>query len=102
MVGMGEPGGRAGRRTDVGTHAGKGMEMSADTELLRRWRSNAAAAGVTLTDEDIARIEARGQVQRVRSVEAIVQNANAREVVPDYLDILSTQPKTQSGERSNG
>lgn len=76
--------------------------MSADEELVRRWRANAAAAGVRLTDEDIARIDARGQVERVRIVEAIIQRANAREVVPDYLDILSTESRTQAGERSDG
>ncbi|MDQ3548758.1 MAG: hypothetical protein M3439_08050 [Chloroflexota bacterium] len=76
--------------------------MSADNDLVHRWRANTTAAGVLLTDEDIARIDARGQVERIRVVEAIVQRANAREVVPDYLDILSTQPRTQSGERSNG
>lgn len=76
--------------------------MSADEGLIRRWRANATAAGVTLTDEDIARIDARGQVARIRTVEAIVQRAAAREVAPDYLDILSTEPKTQAGERTNG
>lgn len=75
--------------------------MSADEELIGRWRANAAAAGVSLTDDDIARIDGRGQVARIRAVEAIVQRANAREVVPDYLDILSTEPKAQSGERSD-
>ena len=76
--------------------------MSADEELIRRWRANALAAGVRLTDDDIARIDGRGQVARVRTVEAIIERANAREVVPDYLDILSTEPKAQPGERANG
>ncbi len=76
--------------------------MSADDGLIRRWRANADAARVTLTDEDIARIDGRGQVGRIRAVEAIVQRASAREVAPDYLDILSTEPKTQTGERSDG
>lgn len=76
--------------------------MGADEALLRRWRANAEAAGVRLTDEDIARIDGRGQVGRIRLVEEIIARANAREVVPDYLDILSTEPRTQAGERSDG
>jgi hypothetical protein len=76
--------------------------MGADEALIRRWRANAAAAGLRLTDEDIARIDARGQVERIRLVEAIIERANARETVPDYLDILSTEPAGQTGERSNG
>lgn len=76
--------------------------MSADEDLIRRWRANAAAAGVRLSDEDITRIDGRGQVERIRLVEGIIARANAREVVPDYLDILSTEPKAQSGERTNG
>jgi hypothetical protein len=76
--------------------------MSADEQLIRRWRANAAAAGVRLTDDDIARIDGRGAVARVRTVEAITERANAREIVPDYLDILSTEPKTQTRERSDG
>jgi hypothetical protein len=76
--------------------------MGADEELIKRWRANAAAAGVRLTDEDIARIDGRGQVERIRAVEAIIERANAREVVPDYLDMLSTEPATQAGGRANG
>lgn len=76
--------------------------MSADEHLIRRWRANAAAAGVRLTDEDIARIDGRGQVERIGNVEAIVERANAREVVPDYLDMLSTEPRTQARERADG
>ena len=76
--------------------------MSADEDLVRRWRANAAAAGVRLTDEDIARMDGRGQVERIRVVEAIVERANAREVVPDYLDILSTEPRIQAGGRADG
>lgn len=76
--------------------------MSVDESLIDRWRANAAAAGVTLTDEDIERIDSRGQLARIRAVEAIIARADAREAVPDYLDILSTEPKTQAGVRSNG
>ena len=76
--------------------------MSADEDLVRRWRANAAAAVVRLTDEDIARMDGRGQVERIRVVEAIVERANAREVVPDYLDILSTEPRIQAGGRADG
>jgi hypothetical protein len=76
--------------------------MSADEELIRRWRANTAAAGVRLTDDDIARIDGRGAVARIRAVEAIIERANAREIVPDYLDILSTEPKAQTGERNDG
>jgi hypothetical protein len=76
--------------------------MGADEELIKRWRANAAAAGVRLTDEDIARIDGRGQVERIRAVEAIIERANAREVVPDYLDMLATEPATQAGGRANG
>jgi hypothetical protein len=76
--------------------------MAVDEDLVRRWRANAAAAGVRLSDEDIARIDGRGQVERIRVVEAIVERANAREVVPDYLDILSTEPRIQAGGRADG
>jgi hypothetical protein len=76
--------------------------MSADEDLVRRWRANAAAAGIRLTDDDIARIDGRGQVERIRTVEAIIERANAREVVPDYLDILSTEPRIQAGGRADG
>jgi hypothetical protein len=76
--------------------------MGADDDLIRRWRANTAAAGVRLTDEDIARIDGRGQVERIRAVEAIIERANARDVVPDYLDMLSTEPRTQAGGRANG
>lgn len=76
--------------------------MGADDDLIRRWRANAAAAGVRLTDEDITRIDGRGQVERIRMVEAIIERANAREIVPDYLGILATEPGTRSRERSNG
>lgn len=76
--------------------------MSADEDLVRRWRANAAAAGVRLTDEDIARMDGRGQVERIRIVEGIIERANAREVAPDYLDILSTEPRAQAGERADG
>jgi hypothetical protein len=76
--------------------------MAVDEDLVGRWRANAAAAGVRLSDEDIARIDGRGQVERIRVVEAIVERANAREVVPDYLDILSTEPRIQAGGRADG
>jgi hypothetical protein len=76
--------------------------MAVDEDLLGRWRANAAAAGVRLSDEDIARIDGRGQVERIRVVEAIVERAKAREVVPDYLDILSTEPRIQAGGRADG
>ncbi len=76
--------------------------MSVDEPLINRWRANAAAAGVTLTDEDIERIDSRGQLSRIRAVEEIIARADAREMVPDYLDILSTEPKAQAGARTNG
>jgi hypothetical protein len=76
--------------------------MAVDEDLVGRWRANAAAAGVRLSDEDIARIDGRGQVERIRVVEAIVERAKAREVVPDYLDILSTEPRIQAGGRADG
>jgi hypothetical protein len=76
--------------------------MSAEDEIIRRWRLNAAAAGVRLSEEDIARIVGHRRIEHVRLVEAIVERCDAREVVPDYLDILATQPATQAGERGNG
>jgi len=76
--------------------------MGADEALIARWRANAAAAGVRLTDEDIARIDGRGQVERIRAVEAIVERANAREVTPDYLDMLTTETQAQAGGRTDG
>ena len=76
--------------------------MGADEGLIRRWRANAAAAGIKLTDDDIARIDGRGQLERIRTVEAIIQRADVGEIVPDYLGILATQPRAESGERSDG
>ena len=76
--------------------------MGADEGLIRRWRANAAAVGIRLTDDDIARIDGRGQLERIRTVEAIIQRADVGEIVPDYLGILATQPSAESGERSDG
>lgn len=65
--------------------------MQADEDLIRRWKANAAAAGIDLTDADIARIDGRGQVARIRSVEAIIERADARLMVPDYLSLLGAE-----------
>jgi hypothetical protein len=72
--------------------------MSIDDEILRRWQANAAAAGVRLTEEDVARIVERGLLDRVQQVEAIVERAGARETAPDYLAILAAE----TGERRDG
>jgi hypothetical protein len=65
--------------------------------VLQRWRANAAAAGVKLTDEDIERISARGFLERVLATEALIARANARNVVPDYLDLLAATSEGRSG-----
>jgi hypothetical protein len=67
-------------------------------DVLRRWRANADAAGVHLTDEDIARISARGLLERVVATEALLARVNAREVVPDYLDLLAAATEGRSGD----
>lgn len=58
-------------------------------DVIQRWRSNANAAGVRLTDEDIERITSRGGIDRVLAVEEILARADARDVVPDYLAVLT-------------
>lgn len=58
-------------------------------QMLARWRANAAAAGVRLTEEDIERILSRGLLDRVVRFEEIVEEAGANNVAPDYLHVLS-------------
>jgi hypothetical protein len=67
------------------------------TEVLQRWRASAAAADVKLSDDDIARAEARGVVERVIATEALIARINARETVPDYLDLLAATNEGRSG-----
>lgn len=57
-------------------------------QIRDRWKRNAAAAGVRLTDEDIARIDERGFLARVAAIEGMIESLDATETAPDYLDIL--------------
>ena len=67
----------------------EGVPLTVD-ELRARWKRNAEAAGVRLTDDDIARIDERGFLARVAAVEQMIEATNAVERTPDYLDILHT------------
>ncbi|HUG15091.1 MAG TPA: hypothetical protein VMM78_08730 [Thermomicrobiales bacterium] len=58
-------------------------------EIVRRWRASADATGVRLTDEDLARIESRGGLDRVLAIENILDRVAARVDVPDYLATLT-------------
>ena len=72
--------------------------MATSEEILLRWRANAASAGVTLSDEDIARIEGRGFLERVAAIDALLMRLTAHDVAPDYLHVLSVQ--TGGGEHA--
>lgn len=65
--------------------------MATSEEILLRWRANAASAGVPLSDDDIARIEDRGFLERVVAIEALLARLGAHDVAPDYLHVLSVQ-----------
>jgi hypothetical protein len=66
--------------------------------VLARWKANAAAAGVPLSDEDIERIQARGFLERTIAVEAMIERLAAGEDLPDYLQVLSAN----TGEGKHG
>jgi len=66
-------------------------------DILRRWRMNAASAGVPLSDDDIARIDARGFLERVAAIDAMLERLNAAGVAPDYLRVLSVQAGSGGG-----
>lgn len=57
--------------------------------IVQRWKVNAAAAGVRLTEADIARISASGALERIARVEEIIDATGADNVAPDYLQVLS-------------
>jgi hypothetical protein len=65
-------------------------------EIVRRWRANAAASGVRLTDDDVVRLTERGFIERVAATEAMLARLTAAEIAPDYLHTLSVQ--TTGGE----
>jgi hypothetical protein len=67
-------------------------------EIIRRWRANTGAAGVRLTDDDVERIVGRGALDRVMAIEGIVTRASAREVVPDYLMVLTAKRATEPAD----
>lgn len=54
------------------------------SEIRERWKANTGSLGIRLTDEDIERL---GQAVGVMhsNLAAILERANGRQVVPDYL-----------------
>jgi hypothetical protein len=59
--------------------------MSLPPEIVARWKANAAAAGVVLTDEDIARISAGGFAERMAAFQRLVDELDANNLPPDHL-----------------
>ena len=59
--------------------------MSLPPEIIARWKANAQAAGVRLTDEDIERITAAGLPERLAHLERIIAEADANNLPPDFL-----------------
>jgi hypothetical protein len=74
------------------------VDVVSTDAVLARWRANAAAAGVPLSDEDIDRIQARGFLERAIAVEAMIERLVVGEVLPDYLHVLSAT----TGEGKHG
>jgi hypothetical protein len=74
-----------------------GEFVETDT-VLARWRANAAAAGIPLSEEDIDRIQARGFLERAIAVEEMLDRLTTGEVLPDYLQVLAAS----TGEEKNG
>jgi hypothetical protein len=58
-------------------------------EIVQRLRANAAAAGVRVTEGDVARLVEQGFVERIARVERIIEDVGADDVAPDYLQLLS-------------
>ena len=53
---------------------------------LQRWQANCRAAGVRLTEDDIARARATNGLGQVLEREALIASINAAADLPDYLD----------------
>jgi hypothetical protein len=53
---------------------------------LERWRANCRAAGVRLTEADIAQARATNGISQVLEREALIANIGAAADLPDYLD----------------
>lgn len=66
--------------------AGGGRDVDEIDILIERWRSNCTLAGVTLTDDDIARARDTGGLRLVLEREALVRRLGAWAALPDYLD----------------
>jgi hypothetical protein len=66
--------------------------MPTTDEIIARWRANAAAAGVRLTDEDIERLRGAAGLGRVLLVEEQLAAIDAWAATPDYLDRRLTEP----------
>jgi hypothetical protein len=59
--------------------------MSLPPEVIARWKANAAAAGVALTDEDIARISGGGFPERMAAFYRLLDELDANNLPPDHL-----------------
>ena len=60
--------------------------MTDDDAVLARWQANCHAAGVRLTEEDIARARSTNGLSQVLEREALIARINAAAELPDYLD----------------
>lgn len=61
--------------------------MSDLNAVLERWQSNCRAAGVRLTEADIAQARAAHSLEQVLDREALLARLNAARDLPDYLDL---------------
>lgn len=59
--------------------------MSLPPEIVERWKANAQAAGVVLTDEDIARISASGFPARMAAFQRLLDELDINNLPPDHL-----------------
>jgi hypothetical protein len=56
--------------------------------VLARWRSNALAAGIRLSEDDIEAAVAGGLASRIVRLNQLVEETNAPATPPDYLHDL--------------
>jgi hypothetical protein len=71
----------------------KGCTVPTVEQIIARWRANAAAAGVMLTEEDIERLSDANGIGRVLQVEQHLARIPAWHVTPDFLDKRLADPE---------
>jgi len=62
-------------------------------DIVARWRVNAAAAGVRLSDADVERAKAAGLLERVAQNETLIARIDGWHATPDYLDKQLAEPE---------